>query len=101
MDAYTQSNTCVTLGEMQVHRARWLAILSTGALMGCDPILSIDGAFFPAWLMCLVVAAALLTITRLIVRRAGIEPFIGPKITVYFRVYLAWTLALWLGFFRT
>ncbi|MSR69154.1 MAG: hypothetical protein EXS17_02260 [Phycisphaerales bacterium] len=78
-----------------------LALLGIVAMSGCDPILSIDGAFFPAWLMCLVVAGMLLAIIRGLVRRAGVEQFIGPRLVVYFCVYLSCTLALWLGFFRT
>lgn len=90
-----------TRGEISVAPVTLVAGAAIALLAGCDPILSIDGAFFPAWLLCLIVAGGLLAIIRFLVRRAGIEPFIGPKLTVYFCVYLSCTLGLWLGFFRT
>lgn len=74
--------------------------LALGALSGCDPILEVDGAFFPAWLICMIGAGFMLGGIRWIIFRTGIEPFIGPRVTVYFCVYLTCTLALWLGFFR-
>ncbi len=86
---------------MRTRRSTLIATLAFGAFAGCDPILSVDGAFFPAWLLCLLSAGVLLAIIRAIVRRSGIEPFIGPRVTVYICTYIACTLALWLGFFRT
>ncbi len=88
-------------GEFSIATQRVAALSIAATMAGCDPILSIDGAFFPAWLLCLIVAGVLLGIIRAVVRRAGIEGFIGPKLTVYFCVYLSCTLGLWLGFFRT
>ncbi len=80
-----------------------IALLMMGCLLllgGCDPILEIDGAFFPAWLVCMIAAGFMLGGIRWIVYRLGIEPFVGPRVTVYFCVYLSCTLGLWLGFFR-
>ncbi len=87
--------------SMQLRRVASAACaLGVAGLAGCDPILSIDGAFFPAWLICMVVAGFLLGGIRFLVHRAGMEPHIGPRVPVYFCVYLSCTLALWLGFFR-
>ncbi|MFM1831237.1 MAG: hypothetical protein RLZZ558_1577 [Planctomycetota bacterium] len=69
-------------------------------LAGCDPILSIDGAFFPAWLLCMIGGGFMLGGIRWLVLRLGMEPFVGPKVPVYFCTYLACTLGLWLGFFH-
>ncbi len=80
-----------------------IALLLIGCLSmltGCDPILEVDGAFFPAWLVCMIAAGFMLGGIRWIVYRLGIEPFVGPRVTVYFCVYLTCTLGLWLGFFR-
>jgi len=74
--------------------------LLLGVLGGCDPILEVDGAFFPAWLICMIGAGFMLGGIRWIIFKVGIEPFIGPRVTVYFCIYLTCTLALWLGFFR-
>lgn len=69
-------------------------------LAGCDPILEVDGAFFPAWLICMIAAGFMLGGIRWVIFRLGMEQFIGPRVTVYFCVYLTCTLGLWLGFFR-
>ncbi len=37
---------------------------------------------------------------RWTVYRLGLEPFIGPRVLVYFCVYLTCTLGLWLGFYH-
>ena len=75
-------------------------LLSIPLLSACDPIFSIDGAFFPAWLLCMVGGGFMLGAIRWAVYRMGLEPFVGPKVFVYFCVYLTCTLGLWLGFFH-
>lgn len=79
----------------------WFVLPALLALTGCDPIFSVDGAFFPAWLLCMIGAGFLLGAVRWIVNRLGWEPFIGPRVLVYFCVYLNCTLGLWLLIFRT
>jgi len=85
-------------------RLLWHGIVATAAaslLCGCDPILSVDGAFFPAWLLCMIASGFLLGGIRWIVSRLGWEPFVRPRVLVYFCVYLNCTLGLWLLIFRT
>ena len=77
------------------------AAAATALLSGCDPIFSVDGAFFPALLLCMIAAGFLLGGIRWIVRRLGWEPFVRPRVLVYFCVYLNCTLGLWLLIFRT
>ncbi len=78
-----------------------IALLSPLALLtGCDPILSIDGAFFPAWLLCMIGAAFMLGGIRWALHRWGVEPFIGPRTLVYVCTYLTCTLGLWLVIFH-
>lgn len=80
--------------------ARLALIASLPLLAGCDPIFSVDGAFFPAWLLCMVGGGFLLGFVRWVVYRLGLEPHVGPKVFVYFCTYLTCTLGLWLGFFH-
>ncbi len=80
---------------------RALILLLTSALLaGCDPIFSVDGAFFPAWLLCMLGGGFLLGGIRWGIHRAGIEPFVSVKVFTYFCVYLSCTLGLWLVFFH-
>jgi len=85
-------------------RLLWHGLVATAAaslLCGCDPILSVDGAFFPAWLLCMIASGFLLGGIRWIVSRLGWESFVRPRVLVYFCVYLNCTLGLWLLIFRT
>jgi len=81
-------------------RARIALLAPLGLLTGCDPILSIDGAFFPAWLLCMIGAAFLLGLIRLVLNRWKIEQHVGPRTLVYVCTYLTCTLGLWLLIFR-
>ena len=80
--------------------ARCLLLAPLTLLAGCDPILSIDGAFFPAWLLCMIGAAFLLGLIRWALHRWRIEPHVGPRTLVYVCTYLTCTLGLWLLVFR-
>ena len=58
------------------------AVLAVG-LSGCDPVLNIAGAHFPAWLVCMLagaLGAALLWLLFLAVR---IEAYLWPRPLVY------------------
>lgn len=68
-------------------------------LAGCDPVWSISGAFFPAWLLCMVGGLFAAVLARSIISRVGIEPFIGPRVVVYGMLYVACTCTIWLVFF--
>ncbi|MAI79032.1 MAG: hypothetical protein CL917_08830 [Deltaproteobacteria bacterium] len=69
--------------------------------MGCDPVLDVDGAFFPAWMFCLVVGTTLTFLVYPLFVRLGIEGYVGPPVLIYPCLALFLTLAVWLVFFRT
>ncbi|MBF6569924.1 MAG: hypothetical protein IVW54_13730 [Candidatus Binataceae bacterium] len=50
---------------------------------GCDPVINIAGANFPAWLLCAIVGAALTALIRPILDAVGIEPYLGPLPLIY------------------
>ena len=68
---------------------------------GCDPIFEIDGAFFPAWLVCMVLAVVPLLLVRWALRTWSIEQHARPVPLTYLGVYVASVLLLWLGIYRT
>ena len=74
---------------------------TTGALAGCDPIIEIQGTFFPAWLLCMIVGVVLTVALRPLFVRLGLEPFLGPLPLIYPSLAVLLTLAVWLAFFRT
>lgn len=92
---------------MRVHRIRSvsgrpaLAALAVVApfMTACDPIWSISGAFFPAWLICMFGGLIAAIAIRTVIARVGVEPHIGPRLLMYVMLYLASTCTLWLIFF--
>ena len=68
---------------------------------GCDPVIEIQGTFFPAWLLCMIVGVALAVALRPLFVRLGIEPYLGPLPLIYTSLAVLLTLATWLVFFRT
>ena len=74
----------------------WLPLLTA-----CDPILDIDGAFFPAWMLCMIVGIGLAFASHPLFVRLGIQGYLGPPVLIYPSLALLFTLATWLIFFRT
>jgi hypothetical protein len=53
------------------------------AISGCDPVVNIAGANFPAWMLCAIVGAigaAALNPPLVAIR---IEPYLGPRTIIY------------------
>ena len=71
------------------------------SLMACDPILNIDGAFFPAWMLCLILGIILSFACYPVFVRLGIDEHLGPPVLIYPSLVLLFTLATWLIFFHT
>lgn len=80
---------------------RTLVVVASGALAGCDPIIEIQGTFFPAWLLCMIVGVAATVALRPLFVRLGLEPHLGPLPLVYASLAVLLTLGTWLVFFRT
>ena len=61
----------------------------------------LEGAFFPAWMLCLAIGIALTALARLLLARIGIEPYLGPLPLIYTCLAVLLTMATWVFFFRT
>ncbi len=77
------------------------SLLAAFSCAGCDPIFEIDGAFFPAWLVCMVLAVGPLLAVRWAMRKWAVEEHARPVPLTYVSVYAASVLLLWLGIYRT
>ena len=77
-----------------------LALVGAGQL-ACDPVLDVDGAFFPAWMLCMILGIGLTFAFYPLFVRMGIENHIGPPVLIYPSLALLLTLLTWLVFFRT
>ena len=69
-------------------------------MIGCSraPSFDILGSYFPAWLVCLVMAILLTAVVRWLLLRAGIVLIV--PILVYPSLAASFAFSLWLLFFR-
>jgi hypothetical protein len=77
-----------------------IAVCGILALAGCDPVVNIAGANFPAWLLCSIVGAALATAIRPIFVVTRLEPHLGPLILVYPSLAILLACTVFLIFFN-
>jgi hypothetical protein len=76
-------------------------LAAAAGLAGCDPIFDLEGAFFPSWMLCLLVGIVLTALLRPLFARVGVEPYLGPPALIYSCLALLISFATWLTFFRT
>jgi YtcA family len=79
---------------------RLAACLSIATLTGCDPIITIAGATFPSWLLCMIVGAILTAIVRPLVVLARLEAYLGPLTLFYPSLIAMFAMVVWLIFFN-
>jgi hypothetical protein len=53
------------------------------AIIGCDPIVNLAGANFPAWMLCAIVGAVAAAAIRPLLLAIRIEPHLGPLTIIY------------------
>ena len=83
------------------HPLPLIAWLCAPLVAGCDPIINIQGAFFPAWILCLAGGIVLTAVAHRLFVSTGIQAHLGPLALVYPSLALLLTMTLWLIFFRT
>ena len=60
-----------------------IGALTSAALAGCDPIVNIAGANFPAWMLCAIIGGIVAAAIHLPLTASGIEPYLGPRTIIY------------------
>ncbi len=70
------------------------------AARGCNPVIDIAGANFPAWLLCAIAGAILAAAIRPVFLAAGIESYLGPLPVIYLCLAAVLACALYLIFFN-
>lgn len=71
-----------------------------GSISANSPTIDVLGSYFPAWLLCIVFGLALTLITRQLLVGFNLNMHLHPAAVVYPCMILAFTLAVWLAFFR-
>jgi hypothetical protein len=72
----------------------------TDTSLCCAPIINLWGAYWPAWVLCLVCGILLTLVSRLIFSWTRLEPHIGPLLLVYPMLIVAYACGLWLLLYR-
>ncbi|MCC6641032.1 MAG: hypothetical protein IT386_07705 [Deltaproteobacteria bacterium] len=81
--------------------ARIAAVGLLGAITRCEPVFDVDGAYFPAWILCMAAGGVLSIAAHRVFVALRIEPHLGPPLLVYPALYLLSTLLTWIVFYRT
>lgn len=74
------------------------ACLSIG-LTACDPMLSLEGSFWPAWIICILsgLVASMLLMWQLVHHR--LAPHLGPPLLIAPSLWALCTFVIWLVFY--
>jgi hypothetical protein len=84
-------------------RLGWSALVLVPAFIACaacDPLVDVAGAFFPGWMVCVLLGIASTALVRQLLLRAQLEPSLGPLLIVYPSLATTIALVLWLGLYR-
>ena len=79
---------------------RFATCLLIVTLTACDPIVTIAGANFPSWLLCMIVGAILAAIVRPLLTRARLELYLGPLTIFYPSLIAMFAMIVWVIFFN-
>ncbi len=68
-------------------------------LTACDPMLSLQGSFWPAWIICILsgLAASMLLMWQLVHYR--LAPHLGPPLLIAPSLWALCTFSIWLVFY--
>jgi hypothetical protein len=77
-----------------------IAALGGIGVAGCDPVINVAGANFPAWLLCVLVGAGIAAIMRPLLILARLDPYLGPPPLIYSSLAVMFALIVWIIFFN-
>ena len=79
---------------------RTCVLIAVLTMAGCDPVVNIAGANFPAWLLCAIVGAILAAIFRPVFAATRVEPYLGPLLLIYPCLAILLACLIYLIFFN-
>jgi hypothetical protein len=77
-----------------------IAITATIGVAGCDPVIDVAGANFPAWLLCVLAGSLIAAAFRPLLVVARIDPYLGPRPVIYTSLAAMFALIVWIIFFN-
>ncbi len=70
------------------------------AFTACDPVITIAGANFPSWLLCMMAGAILAAMVRPLLVLARLERQLGPLTIFYPSLIAMFAMIVWIIFFN-
>ena len=77
-----------------------LPVFAILAFSACDPVITIAGANFPSWLLCMIVGAIIAAIVRPLLALSRLEPYLGPLTIFYPSLIAMFAMITWAIFFN-
>jgi YtcA-like protein len=77
-----------------------IAATITAGAAGCDPVINVAGANFPAWLLCILAGSLIAALFRPFFVLARIDPYLGPRPVIYTSLAVMFALIVWIIFFN-
>ena len=76
-------------------------VVFTVPLTACDPMLSLEGSFWPAWIICILAGLVLAMLLMWQLVRYQLAPYLGPPLLIVPSLWAFCTFTIWLLFFST
>ena len=76
-----------------------VALILLLPLAGCDPLVNIEGAFFPAWLISGVTGLVCMIVSWSLLRRSGVDEYLPLRSLTYISMLILYTTLTWLVFY--
>lgn len=83
---------------MNIGMAKLPAVLALIKSSG-DPLVDVAGAYFPAWLACMIAGALGSWFLGALLGRIGLDAVLRPSVIMYPSLFAALTGGVWLVFF--
>jgi cytochrome c oxidase assembly factor CtaG len=83
-----------------VKRRRWFSGICALLISGCSPVISVAGANFPVWMLCLFAGILVALFLRPVFVATGIDEWMTPRPLIYSCLALAIASVCWLVLWR-
>jgi hypothetical protein len=91
----------VTLPDsIRVSSRSLIATLAVATLAGCDPVVNIAGANFPAWLLCAIIGAIGIAMLHPLFLVSGLDPYLWWRPGFYSSLAIMIACVVWITFFN-
>ena len=78
-----------------------LGVMVTVFLTACDPILSLEGSFWPAWIICILAGLASSIVLMWQLVRQRLAPYLGSPLLIAPSLWALCTFVIWLLFYSS